>query len=110
MDKSKLSYARLSADDVCHVCHMQGEKCGFTLQDDRHCVQGASQHKPGGLNNGLLYYGLFKVKDEMKLLMTLLLILFVLHHPDFQACVDQRRTIRFHHRLLQPGVYAKVED
>lgn len=54
---------------------------------------------------------LFDIMDFwIQLLMTLMLILFVLHYPDFQACVDQRRPIRFHHRLLQPGVYAEVED
>lgn len=43
-----------SADDVCHVCHMQGQKCGFAFQDNRHCIQRASQHKPGGLNCSVL--------------------------------------------------------
>lgn len=41
IDKSKFSYPCVSADDVCHVCHMQGEKCGFALQDNRHCIQSA---------------------------------------------------------------------
>lgn len=90
---------------------MQSEKCGLALQDDRHCVQRASQHKPGGLNSSVFLFSFcFLIKDTMKLLMTLLHILFVVHHPDFQARVDQGRPIRLHHRLLQPGVYAEVKD
>lgn len=59
------------ADDVCHVRHMQGEECGFALQDDCHCVQRASQHKPGGLNNCFYIMDFFKnIKETMKLLMT----------------------------------------
>lgn len=57
-------YPCVSADDVCHVRHMQGEKCGFALQDNCHCVQRASQYKPGGLNTVFILWIFFSWRQN----------------------------------------------